>query len=95
MTDFIIETNQLRKSFKGQPALRGLNLRVPRGSIFGFLGRNGAGKDHHHQDPDGIVAIRQRRRTRVWSPGQPMPIAPSKFAAVSVSSQKTRNCIPI
>jgi ABC-2 type transport system ATP-binding protein len=44
MTDFIIETNQLRKSFKGQPALRGLNLRVPRGSIFGFLGRNGAGK---------------------------------------------------
>ena len=44
MTDFIIETNQLTKSFKGQPALRGLNLRVPRGSIFGFLGRNGAGK---------------------------------------------------
>lgn len=24
--------------------MRGLNLRVPRGSIFGFLGRNGAGK---------------------------------------------------
>jgi ABC-2 type transport system ATP-binding protein len=44
MTDFIIETNQLTKSFKGQPALRGLDLRVPRGSIFGFLGRNGAGK---------------------------------------------------
>jgi ABC-2 type transport system ATP-binding protein len=44
MTDFIIETNQLTKSFKGQPALRGLDLRVPSGSIFGFLGRNGAGK---------------------------------------------------
>lgn len=44
MTDFIIETNQLCKSFKGQPALRGLNLQVPVGSIFGFLGRNGAGK---------------------------------------------------
>jgi ABC-2 type transport system ATP-binding protein len=44
MTDFIIETNQLTKSFKGQPALRGLDLRVPPGSIFGFLGRNGAGK---------------------------------------------------
>jgi ABC-2 type transport system ATP-binding protein len=44
MTDFIIETDQLTKSFKGQPALRGLDLRVPRGSIFGFLGRNGAGK---------------------------------------------------
>ncbi len=44
MTDFIIETSQLTKSFKGQPALRGLDLRVPAGSIFGFLGRNGAGK---------------------------------------------------
>ena len=44
MTDFIIETNGLTKSFKKQPALRGLDLRVPNGSIFGFLGRNGAGK---------------------------------------------------
>ena len=44
MSEFIIETRQLCKSFKGQPALSGLDLRVPTGSIFGFLGRNGAGK---------------------------------------------------
>lgn len=44
MTDFIIETSQLCKSFKDKQALRGLDLRVPAGSIFGFLGRNGAGK---------------------------------------------------
>ena len=44
MTDFAIETNQLTKSFADHPALRGLDLRVPVGSIFGFLGRNGAGK---------------------------------------------------
>jgi ABC-2 type transport system ATP-binding protein len=44
MTDFIIETNQLCKSFKDKQALRGLDLQVPAGSIFGFLGRNGAGK---------------------------------------------------
>src|ERR1700690_2651385 len=44
MTDFIIETSQLCKFFKEKPALRGLALRVPAGSIFGFLGRNGAGK---------------------------------------------------
>ena len=44
MTDFIIEASQLKKSFKSQHALRGLDLRVPQGSIFGFLGRNGAGK---------------------------------------------------
>jgi ABC-2 type transport system ATP-binding protein len=44
MTDHIIETNRLTKSFDGTPALCGLDLRVPKGSIFGFLGRNGAGK---------------------------------------------------
>src|SRR5580698_5587695 len=44
MSDFIVETSQLSKSFKGRPALCELDLAVPRGSIFGFLGRNGAGK---------------------------------------------------
>jgi ABC-2 type transport system ATP-binding protein len=44
MTDYIIETDRLTKSFDGTPALHGLDLRVPKGSIFGFLGRNGAGK---------------------------------------------------
>jgi ABC-type Na+ transport system ATPase subunit NatA len=39
-----IETSTLRKTYDGVDALRGLDLRVPTGSIFGFLGRNGAGK---------------------------------------------------
>jgi ABC-2 type transport system ATP-binding protein len=39
-----IETVDLRKRFDATEALRGLSLRVPQGSIFGFLGRNGAGK---------------------------------------------------
>ncbi len=39
-----IETVDLRKSYGDVEALRGLNLEVPTGSIFGFLGRNGAGK---------------------------------------------------
>jgi ABC-2 type transport system ATP-binding protein len=44
MSDFVIEAMGLRKSFHDQPALNELDLRVPAGSIFGFLGRNGAGK---------------------------------------------------
>jgi ABC-2 type transport system ATP-binding protein len=40
----VIETIGLRKNYDGIEALRGLDLQVPRGSIFGFLGRNGAGK---------------------------------------------------
>jgi ABC-2 type transport system ATP-binding protein len=41
---YMIETEDLHKHFRNQTALDGLNLRVPSGSIFGFLGRNGAGK---------------------------------------------------
>lgn len=44
MSDTVIETRGLRRSFGCHPALDGLNLGVPSGSIFGFLGRNGAGK---------------------------------------------------
>jgi ABC-2 type transport system ATP-binding protein len=40
----IIETSDLRKTYGDTEAVRGLNLQVPAGSIFGFLGRNGAGK---------------------------------------------------
>jgi ABC-2 type transport system ATP-binding protein len=41
---FVIHTVELRKTYDGVEALRGLNLQVPAGSIFGFLGKNGAGK---------------------------------------------------
>lgn len=44
MNGTIIATHGLWKSYGGKPALRGLDLTAPRGSIFGFLGRNGAGK---------------------------------------------------
>ncbi len=41
---FAIETHGLGKRFGAIHAVRALDLRVPRGSIFGFLGPNGAGK---------------------------------------------------
>lgn len=44
MNDNVIATQGLSKSYNGKPALRGLDLAVPRGAIYGFLGRNGAGK---------------------------------------------------
>ena len=44
MNEMIIAADGLSKSYDGKPALRNLNLEVPRGSICGFLGRNGAGK---------------------------------------------------
>jgi ABC-2 type transport system ATP-binding protein len=39
-----IQTTDLRKTYDGVEALRGLTLAVPAGSICGFLGRTGSGK---------------------------------------------------
>jgi ABC-2 type transport system ATP-binding protein len=44
MPEFAIEIADLTKRYGKTEALAGLNLRVPTGSITGFLGRNGAGK---------------------------------------------------
>jgi ABC-2 type transport system ATP-binding protein len=40
----VIHTGQLSRAFNGQPAVRALDLAVPRGSVYAFLGPNGAGK---------------------------------------------------
>jgi len=42
--DVAIDLRGLRKRYGTVDALQGLDLRVPTGSIYGFLGRNGAGK---------------------------------------------------
>jgi len=43
-TSTIIETHTLCKNFGERPAVIDLDLAVPRGCAFGFLGHNGAGK---------------------------------------------------
>jgi ABC-2 type transport system ATP-binding protein len=42
--DFAIETQGMTKAFAGINAVENLQLAIPRGSIFGFLGPNGCGK---------------------------------------------------
>src|SRR5699024_4303997 len=44
MTDPVIETSELVKTFGRTRALDGLDLRVQPGEVHGFLGPNGAGK---------------------------------------------------
>jgi ABC-2 type transport system ATP-binding protein len=44
MNDFIVETQSLTKRFGSRVAVDGVDLRIPRGSAFGYLGPNGAGK---------------------------------------------------
>ncbi|NLM77587.1 MAG: ABC transporter ATP-binding protein [Ruminococcaceae bacterium] len=40
----MIHIEQLYKSYRGFPALRGISLQVKKGEIYGFIGQNGAGK---------------------------------------------------
>src|SRR5215472_3829811 len=42
--DWAVEVHQLTKRFGAQTAVDNVDLRVPRGSAFGYLGPNGAGK---------------------------------------------------
>ena len=44
VTETILEAKGLIKSFKGKNVVNNLNLKVMRGDVYGFLGRNGQGK---------------------------------------------------
>lgn len=43
-TEFIIEVQDLAKSFNGLKAVDGINLKIRKGELFSLLGPNGAGK---------------------------------------------------
>lgn len=42
--EYVLETENLSKRYKHSKALDGLSMRVPKGAIYGFVGKNGAGK---------------------------------------------------
>lgn len=44
MNDYVIETKGLTKRFGEKTAVNKLDLKVERGEIYGFIGKNGAGK---------------------------------------------------
>lgn len=44
MSEIIVQTNNLSKTFKKYKAVDGVDLRISKGDIYGFLGPNGAGK---------------------------------------------------
>lgn len=42
--EYCLETNGLCKHYKNFKALHGLSMHIPKGAIYGFVGKNGAGK---------------------------------------------------
>lgn len=42
--EFVLETNNLGKRYKDFKALNNFNMHIPKGAIYGLIGKNGAGK---------------------------------------------------
>ncbi|MEO6117054.1 MAG: ATP-binding cassette domain-containing protein [Pseudolysinimonas sp.] len=72
MTDAAIETSGLTKVFGRQHAVESLDLRVPAGSVFGFLGPNGSGKTTTIRLLLGLAAATSGEIRML---GEPMPTA--------------------
>ncbi|MDZ5712673.1 ABC transporter ATP-binding protein [Jeotgalibacillus haloalkalitolerans] len=51
----VINTKQLYKKYGSVPVVKGIDLTVEKGEIFGFLGRNGAGKSTFINILTGII----------------------------------------
>ncbi len=42
--ELVVSTRQLTKTFSGTEVIRGCSISVEKGTIYGFVGKNGAGK---------------------------------------------------
>ena len=42
--EYVLRTTALNKTYGNFKALAGLSMNVPKGAIYGFVGKNGAGK---------------------------------------------------
>ncbi|MCT4372191.1 ABC transporter ATP-binding protein [Yangia mangrovi] len=66
MSDDAIRIEGLRKTYaSGKQALKGIDLNVPRGSIFGLLGPNGAGKSTLINILAGLV-VKSAGKVSIW-----------------------------
>lgn len=43
MEEIILETKELCKQYHKQTVLKNINMRIPKGCVYGLLGANGAG----------------------------------------------------
>ena len=42
--EYVLKTNMLCKQYGQFHALRGVTMQIPKGAVYGFVGKNGAGK---------------------------------------------------
>lgn len=70
VTDLAIATSGLSKHFGRQAAVAGIDLAVPRGSVFGFLGPNGSGKTTTIRV---LLGLATATSGRMWLLGREVP----------------------
>lgn len=63
MNAYIIQTDQLGYAYDDRQVLHDINLKVPNGSIFGFLGPNGSGKTTTIRLLLGLIPARKQHIT--------------------------------
>ncbi len=86
-----IEVHELRKSYDGVEAVRGISFTIGSGEVFGLLGPNGAGKTttveilEGYRRPDGgevsVLGVDPRRAGSDWRGGSassPSPASSSR-----------------
>ena len=66
----VVETSGLTKRFGDRVAVNDVELRVPRGSAFGYLGPNGAGKTTLIRM---LLGLTQATSGEMWLLGRPVP----------------------
>ena len=92
MTDNAIEISGLRKTYAGngrspaKEALKGIDLNIPRGSIFGLLGPNGAGKSTLINILAGLV-VKSAGSVKIWGFDQDVNPRQSR-AAIGIMPQE-------
>lgn len=87
MTQHAIEIEGLKKTYSGgKDALKGINLNVPRGSVFGLLGPNGAGKSTLINILAGLVT-KSAGKVTIWGWDQDVNPRQSR-AAIGVMPQE-------
>jgi ABC-2 type transport system ATP-binding protein len=92
MTDNAIEITGLKKTYAAtgrspaKEALKGIDLNIPRGSIFGLLGPNGAGKSTLINVLAGLV-VKSAGRVNIWGFDQDVNPRQSR-AAIGIMPQE-------
>ena len=63
---YAIETRNLSKAFHGMYAVNGLDLHVPDGAIYGFIGENGSGKSTTEKLICGLLVPERGSQIRLY-----------------------------